>query len=114
VYRFDAPPFFVNAEYLRQRVLALADAADDVRWLVLNAEAWTFLDSTAIDVLSRLQVELEQRGIALCFARLKGRQREIFEDTGLTARIGRDRFFSTVRAAVAAFESFQAGETGLN
>ena len=27
VYRFDAPPFFVNAEYLRQRVLALADAA---------------------------------------------------------------------------------------
>jgi sulfate permease, SulP family len=112
VYRFDAPPFFVNAEYLRQRVLALADAADDVRWLVLNAEAWTFLDSTAIDVLSRLQVELEQRGIALCFARLKGRQREIFEDTGLTARIGADRFFPTVRAAVAAFESVHAGETG--
>jgi sulfate permease, SulP family len=112
VYRFDAPPFFVNAEYLRQRVLALADAADDLRWLVLNAEAWTFLDSTAIDVLSRLQVELDQRGMALCFARLKGRQREIFEDTGLTARIGRERFFPTVRAAVAAFESFHAGETG--
>jgi SulP family sulfate permease len=112
VYRFDAPPFFVNAEYLRQRVLALAGASEDVRWLVLNAEAWTFLDSTAIDVLSRLQVELEQRGIALCFARLKGRQREIFQDTGLTARIGPDRFFPTVRAAVAAFESVHAGETG--
>jgi SulP family sulfate permease len=112
VYRFDAPPFFVNAEYLRQRVLALADASEDVRWLVLNAEAWTFLDSTAIDVLSRLQGELEQRGVALCFARLKGRQREIFEDTGLTARIGPDRFFPTVRAAVAAFESVHAGETG--
>ena len=27
VYRFDAPPFFVNAEYLRQRVLALVDGS---------------------------------------------------------------------------------------
>ena len=112
VYRFDAPPFFVNAAYLRQRVLALADASEDVRWLVLNAEAWTYLDATAIDVLTRLHTELEQRGVALCFARLKGRQREIFEQTGLTARIGRDRFFPTVRAAVAAFESTHAGDTG--
>ena len=105
VYRFDAPPYFVNAEYLRQRVLELVDASEDVRWLVLNAEAWTYLDATAIDVVTHLQVELEQRGIALSFARLKGRQREIFEETGLTARIGPERFFPTVRAAVAAFES---------
>ena len=111
VYRFDAPPFFVNASYLRERVLELVDGTDDVRWLVLNAEAWTYLDATAIDVLTRLQVELDQRGIALCFARLKGRQREIFEETGLTARIGRDRFFPTVRAAVAAFESAHARDT---
>ena len=112
VYRFDAAPFFVNAAYLRERVLELVDASEDVRWLVLNAEAWTYLDATAIDVLARLQVELEQRGIALCFARLKGRQREIFEETGLTAQIGPDRLFPTVRAAVAAFESAQAGDTG--
>jgi sulfate permease, SulP family len=111
VYRFDAPPFFVNAAYLRQRVLALADTSEDVRWLVLNAEAWTYLDATAIEVLTRLHVELEQRGIALCFARLKGRQREIFEDTGLTTQIGPDRLFPTVRAAVAAFESAHAGDT---
>ena len=111
VYRFDAPPFFVNAPYLRQRVLELVDSSSDVRWLVLNAEAWTYLDATAIDVLIRLQAELAQRGIALCFARLKGRQREIFEETGLTARVGPDRFFPTVRAAVAAFEAAHAGAT---
>ncbi len=105
VYRFDAPPFFVNAEYLRARVLALADAAVDLKWLVLNAEAWTYLDATAIDSLRQLHGELEKRGVTLCFARLKGRQREIFEETGLTAEIGADRFFPTVRAAVAAFES---------
>ena len=111
VYRFDATPFFVNADYFRQRVLALADATEDVEWLVLSAEAWTYLDATAIDVLTRLQNELEQRGIALCFARLKGRQREIFEETGLTAKIGADSLFPTVRAAVAAFEAAHAGDT---
>ena len=111
VYRFDAPPFFVNAEYLRQRVLELVDASEDVRWLVLNAESWTYLDATAIDLLIQLHGELEERGIALSFARLKGRQREIFEETGLTARIGSDRFFTTVRAAVAAFESAHTGDT---
>ena len=107
VYRFDAPPFFVNAEYLRRRVLALADEARDVRWLVLNAEAWTFLDSTAIDALSLLHDELDQRDVTLCIARLKGRQREIFAETGLTAQIGANHFFPTVRSAVAAFESSQ-------
>ena len=110
VYRFDAAPFFVNAAYLRERVLELVDASEDVRWLVLNAEAWTYLDATAIDVLARLQVELEQRGVELCFARLKGRQREIFEETGLTAQIGPARLFPTVRAAVAAFESRPSSE----
>ncbi len=72
---------------------------------MLNAEAWTFLDATAIDALSQLHGELEQQGVTLCIARLKGRQREIFAETGLTARIGSDHFFPTVRAAVAAFES---------
>ena len=104
VYRFDAPPFFVNAEYLRQRVLALADEARDARWVVLNAEAWTFVDATAIDALGQLHADLDGRGVTLCIARLKGRQREIFAETGLTARIGPDHFFPTVRAAVAAFE----------
>jgi sulfate permease, SulP family len=104
VYRFDAPPFFVNADYLRQRVLALADAAPSTKWLVLNAEAWTYLDATAVDTLKQLRRDLEQRGIVLCIARLKGRQREIFDETGLTSEIGSKCFFPTVRAAVAAFE----------
>ncbi len=111
VYRFDAPPFFVNAEYLRRRVLTLADSTEDVSWLVLNAEAWTFLDATAIDALAQLHAELEVRGVTLCIARLKGREREIFDETGLTTRIGAGRFFTTVRAAVAAFESSRASET---
>ena len=105
VYRFDAPLFFVNAEYLRTRVLAVADATEGLERIVLNAEAWMYLDATAIDALRQLHADLEQRGVELCFARLKGRQREIFAETGLTELIGAECFFPTVRAAVAAFEA---------
>ena len=105
IYRFDAPPFFVNAEYLRQRVLELAGSSPGVEWLVMNAEAWTFLDATAIDALKQLHADLEQAGVTLCFARLKGREREIFADTGLTNQVGESRFYPTVQSAVTAFQA---------
>jgi len=105
IYRFDAPPFFVNAEYLRQRVLELVAASPGVEWLVMNAEAWMFLDATAVDALKQLQTDLEQAGVTLCFARLKGRQREIFDETGLTDQVGESRFYPTVQSAVTAFET---------
>jgi MFS superfamily sulfate permease-like transporter len=74
-------------------------------WFIVNAEAFVYLDATAIDTLKQLQSELAEQDVALCFARLKGRQREIFEQTGLTEQIGRERFFPTVRAGVAAFQT---------
>lgn len=105
VYRFDATPFFVNAEYLRQRVLGLVEAEEAIECVVLDAEAWTYLDATAIDALHQLHDDLARRGVTLSFARLKARGREIFADTGLTERIGADRLYPTVRTAVAAFEA---------
>ena len=90
---------------MRQRVLALVDADNDVEWLVLNAEAWTYLDATAIDTLEQLHDELADRGVTVAVARLKGPEREIFQETRLTAKFGADQFFPTVRSAVDAFES---------
>ena len=104
IYRFDAAPFFVNAEYLRERVLGLAEANPEVEWLVLNAEAWTYLDATSIDSLKQLERDLTAAGIRLCFARVKGREREIFAETGLTEQVGADHFYPTITTAVQAFE----------
>ncbi len=105
VYRFDAALFFPNVEYFRERVLGLVDAERSLEWLIVNAEAFTYVDATAIDALRQLHADLAERGVVLAFARLKGRQQEIFEQTGLTEQIGRDRFFPTVRAGVDAFRS---------
>jgi MFS superfamily sulfate permease-like transporter len=86
-------------------VLELVGSSPGVEWVVMNAEAWMFLDSTAVDAIKQLQSDLEQVGVTLCFARLKGRQREIFADTGLTDRVGVSHFFPTVQSAVTAFQA---------
>lgn len=105
VYRFDAPVFFVNAEYLHLRVRSVVERHPGVEWLVLNAEAWVYLDATGIDALTTIHDELAAKGIVLGFARLKSRQREIFAETGLLDRVGADHVFPTVGSAVAAFEA---------
>lgn len=105
VYRFDAPIFFPNAEYFKSRVLALVDAADPPpRWLLLNAEAIVYLDSTAVDALARLHEQLSERGIVLAVARAKGPVRDLLQRTGLAASIGEEHMFPSVRAGVRAYE----------
>lgn len=104
VYRMDAPLFFPNADYFRRRVRELVDAAEPrPEWVVVTAEAWIYVDATAISALRQLRRDLAADGITLCVARPKGRLREIFEDTGFSDELGRDHLFPTVRAAVAAF-----------
>jgi len=108
VYRFDAPLFFANAEYFRQQVRRLVRSGDKPEWFMVNAEAFIYLDATALDTLRQLHGELAAEGITLAFARLKGRQREIFLGTGLTEQVGEGNFFPTVRAGVRAFEARDA------
>jgi sulfate permease, SulP family len=104
VYRFDATLFFPNADHFRQQVLALVEDADPpARWLMVNAETFVYIDSTAIDTLTDLHAELTDRGVSLMFAKVKGELLEIFEETGFLDVLGRENVFPTVRAGVAAF-----------
>ena len=113
VYRFDAPIFFPNAEYFRERVLEIVAAADPpLRWVLLNAEAIVYMDSTAVDALARLHAELSERGVVLAFARAKGTLRDLFQRTGLTARIGEEHMFPTIRTGVRAYEERGRTEAG--
>jgi SulP family sulfate permease len=103
VYRLDDRLFFANGQYVRGRVREAIDGAPDrVRWFVFDAEALTHVDATGIEVLGELITELRRDGVAFAVARLKAPTYEVFERAGLERSIGRDRFYPTVRAAVAA------------
>nr|WP_249134783.1 sodium-independent anion transporter [Bradyrhizobium sp. AUGA SZCCT0222] len=82
---------------------------DDSRWLVLDAEAINLLDSAGVAKLEELQILLRERGVAFGIADLNSRSLLMVEQAGLADRMGRDMIFVSAEAAVAAFNSAQAG-----
>jgi MFS superfamily sulfate permease-like transporter len=104
LFRWDAPLFFANAEFFRERALeAVAQSPTPVKWLIVAAEPVTSVDVTAADALADLDDQLEARGIELCFAELKDPVKDKLEQFGLFPRFGDAAFFHTVGAAVSAY-----------
>jgi len=113
VYRYDAPLFFANAEDFKHRALASVDAADPpVEWFLLNAEANTEVDLTAVDALDEVRRTLAGRGIVFALARVKFDLREILASAGFIDRIGEDKVFMTLPTAVEAYQQWYAARHG--
>jgi high affinity sulfate transporter 1 len=109
LFRWDAPLFFANAEFFRDRVLeAIASSPTPARWLVVAAEPVTSIDVTAADALSELDDELRAMGILMCFAELKDPMKEKFRRLGLMPRFDDRTFFATIEEAVSAFRATSA------
>ena len=109
LFRWDAPLFFANAELFRDRVLAaVAEAPTPVRWVVVGAEPITSVDVTSADVLDELDQALNDAGIDLCFAEMKGPVKDKLKRFGLFARLGEQRFFATLGEAVGRYVDTQS------
>lgn len=108
VYRFDAPLVFANAAYFTERIETLiANAGPGLKCVILDAEAISDFDSTAAEALENLDKDLEQLGVELWIARANAPLRELLQATGLTARIGTENIYPSVRAAVTAYHKLQ-------
>ena len=106
LFRWDAPLFFANAEWFRDRVLdAVATSPTPVRWLVVAAEPVTSVDVTAADMLAELDERLSAAGIELCFAEMKDPVKDKLKRFGLFARFGEETFSPTVGEAVSRYLS---------
>jgi high affinity sulfate transporter 1 len=104
LFRWDAPLFFANAEFFKERVLdALSKSPTPVRWLVVAAEPVTSVDVTAGDTIAELDKALHAQGIEFCFAELKDPVKDKLKRFGLFAQFGENYFFPTVGAAVSSY-----------
>ncbi|WLB55043.1 SulP family inorganic anion transporter [Bradyrhizobium japonicum] len=104
LFRWDAPLFFANAEFFRERVLdAVATSPTPVRWLVVAAEPVTSVDVTACDVVAELDRSLHAQSIEFCFAELKDPVKDKLKRFGLFAQLGEHYFFPTIGVAVARY-----------
>jgi SulP family sulfate permease len=106
VYRLDDRLFFANARYFKGRVReAIRAATAPVHWLVLDAEAMTYVDATGLDALLDVTKDLERDEITLVVARLRTRMQEELEDAAVLDAIGPGHLYPTVRTAVEACAS---------
>ena len=104
LFRWDAPLFFANAEFFKERVLdAVTKSPTPARWLVVAAEPVTSVDVTAGDTLAELDEALHAMDIELCFAELKDPVKDKLKKFGLLALLGENSFFPTIGAAVSSY-----------
>ena len=104
LFRWDAPLFFANAEFFKERILeAVENSPTPVRWLVVAAEPVTSVDVTAGDTITELDRMLHETGIEFCFAELKDPVKDKLKRFGLFAQIGENYFFPTLGAAVSRY-----------
>ncbi|GAB3051811.1 SulP family inorganic anion transporter [Intrasporangium mesophilum] len=115
VYRYDSPLFFANSDDFVTRALRAADAAQGrgpVEWFLLNAEANTEVDLTAVDALDTLRTALTDRGIRFAMARVKEDMRVPLDAAGFIDKVGADLIFPTLPTAVAGYAAWYRREHG--
>jgi SulP family sulfate permease len=106
IYRYDAPLFFANSEnFVRRALTALDQEIEPVRWFVLNAEAMTEMDSTAVAALRTLRSTLHERGIRFGLARATTELRADLQRAGFLDEVGPDMIFPTLPTVVSAFRA---------
>jgi sulfate permease, SulP family len=106
IYRYDAPLCFANAEDFKCRALSAIDLeVTPVEWFVLNTEAISEIDITAMDILEELSDELADRGITFAMARVKQDLYAQLKRSSLLKKITDDRIYLTLHTMIVGFKS---------
>jgi SulP family sulfate permease len=101
IVRFDADLFFANASVFADDVrTAIRKAETPPRVVLIDAEAISDIDATALGIVSDLRTELASQGIELWLARLKTRVADMQERSGGYEDLVT---YPSVRAGVRAF-----------
>ena len=94
IVRFDAQLYFGNKEYFRKELLKqLVNKETEIQYIILNAEAINYIDSSAVHMLRQTIIELKNIGIKLVIAGAIGPTRDILYSSGLINEIGKENLF---------------------
>jgi high affinity sulfate transporter 1 len=102
-YLIYAPLWYGNADYFRNRVRSILDAAPTpVRALVIDADGISDIDYTGVRVVAEMAAELRQRRVTVAVARSSSAVHHALRHGALLGIIGPDHLFASVEEAVAA------------
>ena len=110
IVRLDAPLYFLNANVARGQILGLVTASQPPpRAILFDLGASADLDVASLDMLKNLVRELEEAGVDVLLAEVRGRVRDRLRKAGVMAKIGENRIYLSVPAAVDDFERRNRG-----
>ena len=112
VLRFDAALFFANASFFEDAVLRMERENPGLKFIVVQASAINLLDATGVEMLRGLVRHLRESGIALVLSQAKPQFLDVAERSGLFEAIGRENFYPSDEAALAAVQA-QLGRSGV-
>jgi len=100
IFRFDSLLFFANAPSFLERVRTALKLKPDTKVLLIDSEPISYVDVTAIDVLTDLVEELRDQGIEIWFSGVMTNVYEVMERAGLVEMIGPEHFYPSLHTGV--------------
>ncbi|XYI35980.1 STAS domain-containing protein [Cupriavidus oxalaticus] len=108
IYRFESPLTFFNADFVRQRVLALA-ASHHARWVVIDAISIAHVDLTGATMMRDLQAQLAAAGSQLVIAGRTAQLTAWLNQRGIAPESTGILFYPSKQAALGAYQVCEAG-----
>ncbi|WP_298501849.1 sulfate permease [uncultured Maribacter sp.] len=106
IVRFDAQLYFANASYFKKELFKHINAKGiALKGVILNAEAINYIDSTAANMLKKVILELQEKGVRFYIAGAIGPTRDIIFSSGIIHLVQRENLFVKTKAAVAYFNN---------
>ena len=107
IIRFDAQLFFGNKDFFKKELQKHIKAkGNSLKFIILNAEAINYIDSSAVHMLRQVITELKKKKIQLIIAGAIGPTRDILYSSGLIGDIGKENLFVRTNDAFEHCKSF--------
>jgi sulfate permease, SulP family len=100
VIRFTSALFFVNVNYLEEKILEVISSNPELRHILLVGNGINELDASGEDMLSLLVVRVREAGYDISISGLNDAVLDVMKRTRLYEKIGEDHFFRSVAGAL--------------
>ncbi len=101
ILRFDAQLYFGNKDYFKKQLYhQIEKKGPKLKYILLNAEAINYIDSSAAVMLERIILEQREKGIQFLIAGAIGPTRDILYTSGIIDVLGEENLFAQTYDAV--------------